>query len=98
MYIRRDSPLQKPLRCFTAPGVLNPLKRRRILANHDSPLMRQYRETKERYPHLVVLFRVGDFFELFGPDAELGVQVLGLALTSRDQALPMAGFPHHALD
>ncbi len=63
-----------------------------------SPLMQQYHEIQQRYPGTVLLFRVGDFFELFGADADIGVRVLGLALSSRDQGLPMAGFPHQALD
>src|SRR5205809_799528 len=60
--------------------------------------MQQYREVKERHPGALVLFRVGDFFELFGADAEVGARVLGLALTARDKTTPMAGFPYHALD
>jgi DNA mismatch repair protein MutS len=60
--------------------------------------MQQYREVKARYPNALVLFRVGDFFELFDGDAEAGSRALGLALTSRDKDIPMAGFPHHALD
>jgi DNA mismatch repair protein MutS len=64
----------------------------------DTPLMQQYRQVKARYPNALVLFRVGDFFELFDKDAEVGSQALGLALTSRDKDVPMAGFPHHALD
>jgi DNA mismatch repair protein MutS len=64
----------------------------------DTPLMQQYREIKDRYPRTLVLFRVGDFFELFGTDAEEGARGLGLALTSRDKAVAMAGFPHHAVD
>src|SRR5437764_15333730 len=60
--------------------------------------MQQYRDVKERHPDTLVLFRVGDFFELFGADAEVGARVLGLALTARDRTTPMAGFPHHALD
>ncbi len=60
--------------------------------------MQQYREVKERHQDALVLFRVGDFFELFESDAETACRVLGLTLTSRDKAIPMAGFPHHALD
>jgi DNA mismatch repair protein MutS len=61
--------------------------------------MQQYREVKERHAGALVLFRVGDFFELFGDDAEVAARDLGLALTSRDRgAVPMAGFPHHALE
>ncbi len=68
------------------------------MASSDSPLMQQYQAVKDRYPGMCVLFRVGDFFELFGADAETAGPVLGLALTRRDKAIPMAGFPHHALD
>ena len=64
----------------------------------DTPLMQQYREVKQRHPTALVLFRVGDFFELFEQDAEIASAVLGLTITSRDKAVPMAGFPHHALD
>ncbi len=64
----------------------------------ESPLMQQYRDVKARYPNAVVLFRIGDFFELFNADAEVAARVLGLAVTSRDKTIPMAGFPHHALD
>jgi DNA mismatch repair protein MutS len=60
--------------------------------------MQQYREVKERYPHALVLFRVGDFFELFEADAETAARVLNLEMTSRDRGIPMAGFPHRALD
>src|SRR5690348_11088329 len=72
--------------------------KRRSLASSDSPLMQQYREVKERYPHMLVLFRVGDFFELFGADAEVAARALDMALTSRDSSTPMAGFPHQAVD
>src|SRR5438874_773078 len=47
---------------------------------------------------MLLLFRMGDFYELFDADAETASRVLGLALTSRDKTIPMAGFPHHALD
>jgi DNA mismatch repair protein MutS len=60
--------------------------------------MQQYREAKGRHPAALVLFRVGDFFELFERDAEVASAVLGIAMTSRDKGIPMAGFPHHAVD
>lgn len=60
--------------------------------------MRQYREAKERHPGMLVLFRMGDFFELFGDDAVLCSKELGLTLTSRDKQVAMAGFPHHQLE
>src|SRR5262245_26426913 len=64
----------------------------------ETPMMRQYREAKERHPGMLVLFRMGDFFELFGDDAVLCSKELGLTLTSRDKQVSMAGFPHHQLE
>src|SRR6516225_3957020 len=63
-----------------------------------TPMMQQYREAKERHPGMILLFRMGDFFETFEDDAEVVSRVLGLTLTSRDKSIPMAGFPHHQLD
>src|SRR5271170_7699121 len=63
-----------------------------------TPMMQQYREAKERHPGMLLLFRAGDFYELFFEDAEVVSRVLGLTLTSRDKTIPMAGFPHHALE
>ena len=66
-----------------------------------TPMMQQYRELKARDPDALLLFRMGDFYEMFGDDAERAAPLLGLALTSRDKgddAVPMAGFPHPALD
>ncbi len=66
-----------------------------------TPMMQQYRELKARDPDALLLFRMGDFYEMFGDDAERASALLGLALTSRDKgddAVPMAGFPHPALE
>src|SRR6185312_1687364 len=66
-----------------------------------TPMMQQYREMKARDPNALLLFRMGDFYEMFGEDAERASALLGLALTTRDKgpnAVPMAGFPHPALD
>src|SRR6266446_5810843 len=63
-----------------------------------TPMMQQYREAKERHPGMLLLFRMGDFYELFEADAEVAARVLGLTLTSRDKTIPMAGFPHHTLE
>src|SRR5512135_508386 len=66
-----------------------------------TPMMQQYRELKARDPEALLLFRMGDFYEMFGEDAERGAALLGLALTTKDKgpnALPMAGFPHPALE
>ncbi|NBO92649.1 MAG: DNA mismatch repair protein MutS, partial [Planctomycetia bacterium] len=63
-----------------------------------TPMMQQYREAKDRHPGMLLLFRAGDFYELFFEDAEIVSRVLHIALTSRDGKVPMAGFPHHALE
>ncbi|MFO0909894.1 MAG: DNA mismatch repair protein MutS [Isosphaeraceae bacterium] len=67
----------------------------------ETPMMSQYRALKARDPDALLLFRMGDFYELFGDDAERASALLGLTLTSRDKgpnAVPMAGFPHPALE
>ena len=64
-------------------------------------MMRQYRELKQRYPDYLLLFRLGDFYEMFFEDAHLGARLLQLTLTSRQKgegAIPMAGIPHHAAE
>ncbi|WP_082349256.1 DNA mismatch repair protein MutS [Candidatus Kryptonium thompsonii] len=64
--------------------------------------MRQYRKIKAQYPDAIVLFRMGDFYETFEEDAKITAKVLGIALTKRANGaaadVPLAGFPHHALD
>ena len=60
-----------------------------------------YQQAKQHDAEALVLFRVGDFYELFHEDAMVGVRVLGLTLTTRgrgESAVPMAGFPYHYLD
>jgi len=64
----------------------------------STPMMQQYRDAKERHPGMLLLFRMGDFFELFDQDAETAAKLLGLTLTSRDKTIAMAGFPHHQLE
>jgi|DewCreStandDraft_1066081.scaffolds.fasta_scaffold00072_122 DNA mismatch repair protein MutS len=67
----------------------------------STPVRRQYLSIKRRFPDAIVLFRYGDFYEMFDEDAREAARVLQLALTSRDfgqgERSPMAGFPHHAL-
>lgn len=68
----------------------------------ETPMMRQYRELKRRYPDAILLFRLGDFYEMFYEDAEIASRTLEIALTSRQKGesprIPMAGFPHHAAE
>jgi DNA mismatch repair protein MutS len=66
-------------------------------AGAATPMMQQYRELKRRYPDHLLLFRLGDFYELFAEDAELGARLLSITLTAR-QSVPMAGIPHHAAE
>ncbi len=66
-----------------------------------SPMMQQYHQAKDAAGDALLLFRMGDFYELFYDDAKTAARVLGLSLTSRDKGenpVPMAGFPHHQLD
>ncbi len=67
-----------------------------------TPLMRQFHKIKERHPNALLLFRMGDFYETFHDDAKTLSDTLGITLTSRSSGkaadVPMAGFPHHALD
>jgi DNA mismatch repair protein MutS len=68
----------------------------------ETPLMKQHREIKAKYPDAVLLFRVGDFYETFSEDALIASRVLGITLTKRSNgaasSIELAGFPHHALD
>ena len=68
----------------------------------NTPLMQQYQEMKKKHPDAILLFRVGDFYEIFGKDAVTASEILGITLTRRqtglDSRIELAGFPHHALD
>lgn len=67
----------------------------------QTPMMKQYHEAKSAAGDALLLFRMGDFYELFFDDAKTAARILGLSLTSRDKSanpIPMAGFPHHQLD
>lgn len=70
--------------------------------NLETPLIRQYREIKAQNEDKLLLFRVGDFYEMFYDDARLGARELEITLTSRETGkgnhVPLAGFPYHALD
>src|SRR5438552_19186996 len=63
-----------------------------------TPMMAQYRRIKSELPKdALLLFRLGDFYELFFEDAQLGAQLLNVALTKRG-LVPMCGIPHHAAE
>jgi DNA mismatch repair protein MutS len=72
------------------------------MKGRETPMMRQYLSMKEKARDAVLLFRMGDFYEMFFEDAEMAARELGLTLTTRDKGkpdpVPMAGVPHHAVD
>ena len=68
----------------------------------ETPLMTQYREMKKKHPDAILMFRVGDFYEMMGEDAVKASEILNITLTRRRNgnagSIELAGFPHHALD
>ena len=68
----------------------------------DTPLFRQYLGLRKEAGEAILFFRLGDFFELFGEQAELASRLLGVTLTSRDKSrpdpLPMCGIPAKSLE
>src|SRR5215471_9092590 len=72
------------------------------MSEATTPLMQQYNAVKQRYPHALLLFRLGDFYELFYEDAMIASRELRITLTSRNrekgQPIPMCGVPYHAAD
>src|SRR4026209_829723 len=68
-----------------------------------TPAMRQYLDAKEQHKDAILLFRMGDFYEMFYEDALVAARALELTLTSRSKdaggnGIPMCGVPHHAAD
>lgn len=68
-----------------------------------SPARQQYLDLKHRYPDAILLYRLGDFYEMFDQDAEVAAKILGIQLTARtyprgEGRVPMAGVPHHSVD
>jgi DNA mismatch repair protein MutS len=72
------------------------------MAVAETPLMKQHKDIKNKYPDAVLLFRVGDFYETFSEDAHIASRVLGITLTKRANGsastVDLAGFPHHSLE
>lgn len=66
-----------------------------------TPMMKQYLETKKEYPDGILLFRAGDFYEMFYDDAKTAAQLLNITLTKRGKGeteAPLAGIPYHSID
>lgn len=69
------------------------------MKNSLTPVMQQYWDVKSSHPNKIVLFQMGDFFEMFYKDAEIAAPILNIALTSRSKkdSVPMCGVPLHAM-
>ncbi|MCP4581952.1 MAG: DNA mismatch repair protein MutS [candidate division Zixibacteria bacterium] len=69
------------------------------MADKTTPLIKQYLKIKEQYPDRILFFRMGDFYEMFGDDAKIAAETLGITLTSRNHGksgkIPLAGVPYH---
>ncbi|OQX92710.1 MAG: DNA mismatch repair protein MutS [candidate division Zixibacteria bacterium 4484_95] len=69
------------------------------MPDKTTPLLKQYFKIKEQYPDRILFFRMGDFYEMFGDDAKIASEVLGITLTSRNHGksgkIPLAGVPYH---
>ena len=65
-----------------------------------TPMMEQYYQVKKQYPDILLMFRMGDFYEMFFEDAREASRILNISLTVRgklgETPIPMAGIPHHA--
>jgi DNA mismatch repair protein MutS len=72
------------------------------MADRLTPMLAQYRAIKREHQDVILLFRLGDFYEMFGEDAKVAARVLELVLTSREAGkgsrIPMCGIPYHAVD
>ena len=66
--------------------------------NRDTPAMRQHARFKAAHPGCILLFRMGDFYEMFDDDAAIAHRILGITLTERTSGIPMAGVPFHSAE
>jgi DNA mismatch repair protein MutS len=73
-----------------------------IMKDNPTPIRQQYLKIKQQYPHAILFFRLGDFYETFDEDAKITARELEIVLTSRSMGknykIPMAGIPYHAVD
>jgi len=72
------------------------------MSENFTPMINQYLKIKKDYPDFIILFRLGDFYEMFFEDAKIAAKILNIALTSREagknRRVPMCGVPYHAVD
>jgi DNA mismatch repair protein MutS len=73
-----------------------------IYNDAPTPMLRQYQEIKREYPDAILLFRLGDFYEMFFDDAKIASNILNIALTSRNKndpnPVPLCGVPYHSVE
>ena len=73
-----------------------------MTSSNHTPMMQQYLRIKAEFPHMLLLYRMGDFYELFYDDARRAAELLGITLTARGasagEPIPMAGVPYHAVE
>ncbi len=78
------------------------MRRSEIDRNKLTPMMAQYMEIKDNYEDIILMFRLGDFYEMFFEDAELVSHELEIVLTGKnaglEERIPMCGVPHHAVN
>src|SRR5271156_321859 len=69
------------------------------VAVKQTPLIAQYLSVKQRVPDAILFFRLGDFYEMFFEDAEVGARILDIQLTSRSKdGVPLCGVPYHSAE
>src|SRR5215472_10266098 len=69
------------------------------VAFKQTPLIVQYLSVKQKVPDAILFFRLGDFYEMFFEDAEVGARILDIQLTSRSKdGVPLCGVPYHAAE
>jgi DNA mismatch repair protein MutS len=87
---------------MSSPAPLKAQKKSEKSSSGHTPLMQQYFSIKSEFPETLLLFRMGDFYEVFYDDARKAAKLLDITLTTRGESggapIPMAGVPHHALD
>ena len=68
----------------------------------ETPMMKQYNSIKKEHPDSILMFRLGDFYEMFFEDAKVASGILGIALTSRNKSkenpVPLCGVPFHSVE
>jgi DNA mismatch repair protein MutS len=92
--------LSLTIRVFINMNAVTPTKIPNL--DHHTPMMRQYLTIKAEFPHILIFYRMGDFYELFFDDAKKASDLLDISLTARGKtggnAIPMAGVPYHAVE